>query len=102
MMDKRTILVTIGCLLALLGWPLIVSRLYPPIPKKPRVISAVVTSNHPPAQTATAPATNVTAAIHEAPPAVGQQRTAEQRVVLSNDFIRAEFTSWGGGIRSIE
>src|SRR5207249_1072002 len=43
-------------------------------------------------------------AIKTAPPEVEKPAPSatETLVVLSNEFVRVEFTSWGGGIRSVE
>jgi YidC/Oxa1 family membrane protein insertase len=102
MMDKRTLLIVAACLVALIGWQKLVDKIYPPKPKPPRPPMAAAT-NVVPAE-ATAPATNVAAAIQpatiESEPE--KPRLPEQIKMLSNEFIRAEFTSWGGGIRQVE
>ena len=103
MMNKRTMLVAVGCLLALFAWQFIVNKLYPPIPKKPRpAIVETVTTNGVPPQAVAEPEPKVEVAIKEATPAVEQPRPAEQRAVLKNEFVVVELTSWGGGIRSVE
>ncbi len=93
-MDRRTLWVVVACMAALFALQLLVNKLYPPIPKRPQ-----------PADTnRVAAATNVTEAIAPAPVEVvpPAPRPAEQIVVLSNDFVSVEVTSWGGGIRSVE
>ena len=96
MMDKKTIWVVAACLLALIGWQWIVSKLYPPVPKQAKPPAAVTLTNKAPAAAA-ATFTNtptITAPVKPDAP--------EQTAVLENEFIRVTFTSWGGGIRQIE
>jgi YidC/Oxa1 family membrane protein insertase len=93
MMDKRTLWIVLACMLALFGLQALVNRIYPPIPKKPKPVSTNVT----------VAATNVVEAIVPAPTEVEKPvpGTPERIVSLSNDFVRVNFTSWGGGIRSV-
>ncbi|HUK83855.1 MAG TPA: membrane protein insertase YidC [Verrucomicrobiae bacterium] len=101
MMDRKTILIVLACMLVLIGSQRVINKLYPPVPKKAKPAPALASTNTPEAV-----ATNVVAAIAPAPaavpPAQDQERAPEQIVALSNEFIRVEFTSWGGGIRSVE
>jgi len=101
MMDKRTLWVVVACIVALLGWQLLVNKLYPPKPKPLKPAVQATATNVAPAQ-AEKIATNVAAAIKEAPPEPEAPRPPEKLVVLSNQFVHVEFTSWGGGIRSVE
>ena len=89
-MDRRTMYVVVGCMLALLGVQIVVNKIWPPIPKKSRpAVTNVV-----------AAATNIVETIQ---PAVAVEASAPEKLVtLSNDVMRVEFTSWGGGIRSVE
>ena len=90
MMDKRTLAIVLVCMLALFGLQTIVNKIYPPIPKKAKPAQPVVT--------------NVIEAVKPAPPAIEKPAPSvpETIVVLSNQLISVEFTSWGGGIRSVE
>lgn len=101
MMDKKTILVVVVCLAALMGWSSFVNWLYPPVPKKARLPAPLAATNAAPAA-----ATNVAEKIQSAPvaplPPAPKERPAEQVVTLQNDFVRVEVTSWGGGIKSVE
>ena len=95
-MNKQTFPIVIACLLALFGVQYAVNKIYPPIPRKPRPVAV-----------APATATNVVETIQSAPapvpaPVTTGTRPAEQTVTLSNDFVRVEITSWGGGIKSVE
>ncbi len=103
MMDKKTIGVVALCLVALMGWQWLVSKLYPPVPKtaRPPVISTVTNDVTPVAATpvATAPTAPVAPAAVIEPE---RPRPPEQIAVLENDFVRVTFTTWGGGIRSVE
>lgn len=102
MMDRKTILVVVGCLIALIASQALINKIYPPKPKAPRPPAAVVTNA--PAQPAemTKPAEKIAEAAKETKVEPEQPRAAEQIVTLSNEFVRVDFTSWGGGIRSVE
>jgi len=95
-MNKQTLPVVIACLLALFGVQFVVNKIYPPIPRKPHPVAV-----------APAPTTNVVETIQAAPipapiPVTTGVRPAEQVVVLSNEYVRVEITSWGGGIKAVE
>jgi YidC/Oxa1 family membrane protein insertase len=108
MMDRKTILIVLACMLVLIGSQWVINKIYPPVPKKAKPPPALAPTNAPELA-----ATNVVAAIEPAPLTNAplaqkeevpeqEERAPEQIVVLSNEFIRVEFTSWGGGIRSVE
>ena len=103
-MDKKTMLVVVGCLIALFGWQTAINRIYPPKPKPLRPATAAVTNA--PAQTEAAkpaekpvgPAKATTETVAEPT----EPRPAEQTVTLRNEYVHMVFTSWGGGVRSVE
>jgi YidC/Oxa1 family membrane protein insertase len=101
MMDKRTLWVVVACIVALFGWQLLINKLYPPRPRPLKPMVPATATNVAPAQAGEV-ATNVTAEIKQAPPEPEVRRPPEKLVVLSNRFVRVEFTGWGGGIRSVE
>jgi YidC/Oxa1 family membrane protein insertase len=102
MMDRKTILVVVGCLIALMGAQKLINTIYPPKPKALRPTAATAT-NAPaqPVETAKSAEKPVEAA-KETKVEPEQPRPAEQIVSLSNEFVRVDFTSWGGGVRSVE
>jgi len=104
MMDKRTIWVVIACLLALFGWQFLINRFFPATKLPPKAASQTTGTNSVPAQTAiSSPPTNTAAATASpAPAAPGGPLPPEQLIELSNHFVRVAFTSWGGGVRSVE
>jgi YidC/Oxa1 family membrane protein insertase len=103
MMDKRTIWVVVACMLALFGWQLVVSKFFPPKPLPLKPASQTIGTNAAPAQTAISSAvTNAAAAASPSPANAGAPLPPEQVVDLSNEFVRVAFTSWGGGVRSVE
>jgi len=108
MMDKKTIAVMFAALLGLFVLSQVSNLIYKPIPKRAMPVAATnatataIVSNTV-AGNAVAPATAVTATnVAAATKPAPVERPAEQTVALSNDFIRVVFTSWGGGIRSVE
>jgi YidC/Oxa1 family membrane protein insertase len=109
MMDRKTILMVLGCIIALVASQAVINKMYPPHPKPLHPLAAVATNELPP--TAQAPASTPsgqTVALTAAAPATPTQTPLEQSlapeqiVSLSNTFIRVDFTSWGGGVRSVE
>jgi len=97
-MDKRTIQVVLICMLALFGVQFVINKIWPPVPKKPKPVAmtnTVVAPQPPPPHT-------VERAVEEISPARAVERGVEQIVVLRNEFVRVEITSWGGGIKSVE
>src|SRR5882724_4189254 len=102
MMDRKTIIVVVSCLLALIASQALINKLYPPKPKAPRPIAAA-SSNAVPEQAQTPkPAEPLVNAAQATNAESTPPRTTEQIVTLSNEFIRVDFTSWGGGVRSVE
>ena len=101
-MDKKTMLVVLGCLIAFIGWQQLVNKLYPPKPKPARALVATAASNAvPQAQVVSATEKPVEAA-GETAVEPEESRPPEQIVALSNEFVRMEFTTWGGGVRTVE
>lgn len=98
MMDKRTIAVMLACVLALVGMQFVINKIFPPIPKRTQLVAETNAVSNAVATVAAVTATNVPP---PPPPSPTAERPAEQTMALSNDFIRVEFTSWGGGIRSV-
>jgi YidC/Oxa1 family membrane protein insertase len=102
MMDRKTIVVVALCLLAMFGSQKLINTLYPPRPKPPQPL-ALISSNAAPQQTlGSQPAESPVNTTQAANTSSALPRIAEQIVTLSNDFIRVNFTSWGGGVRSVE
>src|SRR5271167_3690710 len=108
MMDKRTILVVIACILALIVSQRVINQMYPPKAKSLHPLAASVapaTNGVPPQAQAPAPAptpAGQTAGSAAPAPALSEQpRSPEQIVTLSNAFMRVDVTSWGGGVRSV-
>jgi YidC/Oxa1 family membrane protein insertase len=102
MMDRKTMLIVVGCLLALIGAQKVINTIYPPKPKAPRPsVAAVTNAPVPPTETAK-PAEKTAEPAHETRVESEQPRPAEEIVTLSNELVRVDFTSWGGGVRSVE
>lgn len=99
MMDKKTLWVILGCLAAMFAWQWFVNWLYPPKPKPVREPLIAEVTNRTDGATEVVPEPVTAPTMVAAPPA---ERQPEQTVVLTNQFIRVTFTSWGGGIRSVE
>ncbi len=98
-MNRTTIFVVAGCILVLVGWQMLINKLYPPTPKKPVAIAAPATND------VSNVATTVVETVVEQtplPPEPATLREAEEFAVLSNAVMRVEFTSWGGGVRTVE
>ena len=106
-MDKKTILVVVACILGMILSQAVINKMYPPKPKalSPLAAPATAATNAVLSQAqAPAPAPGAQP-VASAPPVTAQPeepRSPEQIVTLSNKLIRADFTSWGGGVRSVE
>lgn len=102
-MDRKSIIILAITAVLFLTWPMLVNKIYPPIPVK-QTNSATAGTNNP----ITAPsvvsagtnaigtATNISAIATNAP--VGK----EENLVIENDLARYHFSSFGGGIKLIE
>jgi YidC/Oxa1 family membrane protein insertase len=104
MMDKKTFLIVLGCLIALFASQIVVNKIYPPKPKAPRPPASAVTNATPPAETPPPAAKPVAAAPAEEPVVAEPEepRPAEQTITFTNAYVRMEFTSWGGGVKEVE
>ncbi len=107
-MDKKSLPIIIACLALLFGWQWFADKMWPPPPGAKKPVAAgqqtdVVAAAATPAPTAPSPAPTVAAApaVTAAPAEPPKPRPPEQTAVLENEFIRAELTSYGGGIRDI-
>src|ERR1700722_1958378 len=102
MMDRKTMLVLLGCLVAMISWQALVNKLYPPKPKAIKAATAIGATNAAP----TAVTDNATEKpgepVKDSAVAPEEPGSPEQTVTLSNEFVRMEFTTWGGGVRSVE
>jgi YidC/Oxa1 family membrane protein insertase len=95
-------LVVLGCLAALIGWQALINHIYPPKPKAAKVVNAAAETNAAPQTTVEGPALKPVEQPKDAAVPPEEPRLPEQVVTLSNEFVRMEFTSWGGGVRSVE
>jgi YidC/Oxa1 family membrane protein insertase len=105
MMDKKTILIVVGCLVALLASQALINKIYPPKPKAPRPATVAVTN--PPSQPVAAPKpaekpAETAPAKEAAVVEPDEPRPTEQTITLTNDYVRIEFTGWGGGVKAVE
>lgn len=82
-------------MLALFGVQFVINKIYPPVPKKARPVALTNSVT-----TALPASTNVV--VEQIQPAPAVEHGPEQILAVSNDFIRVEFTSRGGGIKSVE
>src|SRR5262245_59137206 len=105
-MDRKSILLIVACVLALLMWPVLVNKIYPPIPvpvSTNQVASATNTvpggTNYP-AQPAVVTPPGVVAT--SAPRLAIGANSPEQLLVVSNNNVRYIFTSHGGGLKEVE
>ena len=95
-------LVVLGCLVALIGWQALINHIYPPKPKAAKVVNTAVATNAAPQTTVEGPALKPVEQPKDAAVQPEESRLPEQTVTLSNEFVRMEFTTWGGGVRSVE
>jgi YidC/Oxa1 family membrane protein insertase len=107
-MDRKSIIVVVGCLGLILLWTLvIVPKFLPPPPLTPGATNWVSAA----ATTQTVATTRVAAAATSAPPALAPVTAPqpaflatgeEETLILTNDNARYTFTTRGGGLKRIE
>jgi YidC/Oxa1 family membrane protein insertase len=107
-MNTKSLPIVIACLLLLFGWQWFADKMWPPPPpgaKKSAVAGAAanaLTATATPVPHKAAPPAIVAAPTATAAPVEpSKTRPPEQTAALENDFIRAEMTSYGGGIRDV-
>src|SRR5579871_4178635 len=105
-MDRKSILLIVVCVLALLMWPVLVNKLYPPIPV-PVSTNQVATATNTLPNGTNAPAqsgamTPPGTAPSFAPHLLFSAGTPEQLLTVSNNNVRYIFTSHGGGLKEVE
>jgi YidC/Oxa1 family membrane protein insertase len=102
-MDRKSILVIVACLIALVLWQFVlVPKLWPYKPPPPAPTNAVTSAEAPagtnaPA-TAAAPAPTATASVQ----LEVNTNVPEQLIVVTNENARYTFTSYGGGLKLVE
>jgi hypothetical protein len=104
-MDRKSILVIVGCLGLIMLWTVvIVPKLYPPKPLPRGTTNAVAVAQ-------AVAMTNATQSVTSAPPALAPAAQPqptflasgdEETLVLTNANARYIFTSHGGGLKRIE
>jgi len=101
-MDRKTIVVVLCCLAALFASQKLINTLYPPKPKVLHPPTAASSNTAPEQALAPKPEELSVESTRAATTESALPRTAEEIVSLSNEFVRVDFTSWGGGVRSVE
>ncbi len=111
-MDKKTILVVVACVAALMLWQKLVNVMYPPTPlpepspaaQGTNQTDTVTTAEAPWTGDETPPATRPETPVGEPAPAaeLPTPREPEQVVVLENEKLRIALTTHGGGIQAVE
>src|SRR5690349_14250892 len=108
-MDRKTILILIGCVVlwVLLNMAVNNPKWFPPVKVPVPATNAVAPQNVTGTNTATASTT--AAGPTPAPPAIQSvarwivdTNTPEQLIVITNNDARYTFTSYGGGVKTIE
>src|SRR5882724_4367681 len=101
-MDRKSIIILVGCFLLLFSWPLLVNKIYPPKPLPPGQTNLVSTSQLttnrtgtpvPPLPALEAPAT---------PKSTLNTSIPEQLLEVTNTDAHYTFTSYGGGLKIVE
>lgn len=116
-MDRKTILVVVLCLGMLVGWHVLINKIYPPKPVPPgstNLVSHVESAltNEPlislNGTNSASGASNTVAEVTAGPAASNatgfniDTNTPEEQIVLTNDYARYIFTSYGGGLKAVE
>jgi YidC/Oxa1 family membrane protein insertase len=101
-MDRKTISILVVCGILFLSWGYITKRIYPDIPA-PRVTNSVTAGTNKSFSTPSfsAASTNTPAAANTNTATIAA-RGKEENVSLDNEWATYHFSSYGGGITSIE
>jgi YidC/Oxa1 family membrane protein insertase len=102
-MDRKSIIILVITFILLMAWyPLIVKRLYPPQPLPPstNTVAGISTSTNPPPSMTAAPSTVVAPA--PLPSIVANTNVAEELLEATNDNAHYTFSSYGGGLKTVE
>jgi YidC/Oxa1 family membrane protein insertase len=100
-MDRKSIILLAITAVLFLSWPVLVNKIYPPIPVKPTNSVAMGTNT----SAAIAPAgTNNLTPLTSSSPATLTNAPAgpEENLIIENQWARYHFTSHGGGIKLVE
>ncbi len=105
-MDRKSILLIVACVAALFLWPLLINKIYPPIPVPVSTNQVAVATNTlaPGSNSVAQPGTNVQPGTPAtaAPIFAVTASVKEQLLVVSNENARYVFTSHGGGLKEVE
>src|SRR5690242_19890003 len=100
-MDRKSLAILIATGILFLTWPMLVNKIYPPIPAAKNTNAPAITSNSIATATISAATTNnlITTPVSAATNApVGK----EENITIENQWARYHFSSIGGGIKLIE
>jgi YidC/Oxa1 family membrane protein insertase len=103
-LDKTTIIALAACMLALVLTPVVVNKLYPPRPKPLSTPAWTVDTNAAPVTVASSNGVAVasTSLPLVEPVTPPKERPPEEVMTLSNNVVKLDITTWGGGIKSVE
>ncbi|MCX6898785.1 MAG: membrane protein insertase YidC [Verrucomicrobia bacterium] len=105
-MDKRGLVIVVICFAVVFGWQAAVSHFWPAPPPgkgpaaKAGLLTNVVTRSAPPLEMKAAPAKPALEVV-AAPATPSAPKAPEKTVTLENKLLRAELTTYGGGIRDV-
>jgi YidC/Oxa1 family membrane protein insertase len=102
-MDKKNWILVAACLAGVFAYPVLINYIYPPPPPReqaaPLPASGVSTPGLAPASASPSVLSPATVSpAQKNPPVV---RAPEQLAFLENDYFKAEFTTHGGGIKTV-
>jgi YidC/Oxa1 family membrane protein insertase len=102
-MDRKSITLLALTALLFLTWPMLVNKIYPPIPVKPTNSVAMGTNKTLTGAVITSAGTNLIAAgTNSAAFATNAPAGKEENVVVENDLATYHFSSFGGGLKLVE
>lgn len=105
-MDRKTIIIVIICFGLMFFGSHLINKIFPPTPLPPSATNLMATAASPltnqPATTATGTASAVPAVSVTAPKPILNYAGAEETISLGNDQARYTFTSYGGGLKTIQ
>ena len=104
-MDRKAIIILVVSFALMIGWSLLVNRIYPPQPIPLETNRLASATNQATANTNVSAAPATSSGVSTSAPTTGtlvESEEPEKLLTIENDYARYVFTSHGGGLKHIE
>src|SRR5256712_376026 len=104
-MDRKAIIILVVSFALMIGWSLLVNRIYPPQPIPPETNRLTGATNQTTANTNVSATAAPSSGVSTSAPTTGtlvESEEPEKLLMIENDILRLTFTSHGGGLKLVE